>query len=45
MRSLTQTLAVIALAVPLALPVSGRAVEAGQTAGQHRARGQRYTPA
>ena len=34
MRSLTQTLAVIALAVPLALPVSGRAVEAGQTAGR-----------
>ena len=34
MRSLTQTLAVIACAVPLALPVSGRAVEAGQSAGQ-----------
>ena len=34
MRSLTQTLAVIAFAVPLAFPVSGRAVEAGQTAGQ-----------
>ena len=33
-RSLTQTLAVIACAVPLALPVSGRAVEAGQSAGQ-----------
>ena len=34
MRSLTQTLAVIAVAVPLALPLSGRADEAGQTAGQ-----------
>ena len=34
MRSLTQTLAVIALAVPLALPLSGRAGEAGQTAGR-----------
>ena len=33
-RSLTQTLAVIAFAVPLALPVSGRAVEARQSAGQ-----------
>ena len=34
MRSLTQTLAVIALAVPLAIPVNGRAAEAGQTAGR-----------